>query len=298
MANSQPYPYTPITERPELRLPGDARVAVYVGLNVESYAADGPGPALLPAIANRAVDPINAGWRDHGPRVGIWRLSNVLADAGITPSVLLNSDVCAAYPQIISHGRERGWCWVAHGQSNSRFAGDAPPVLDVDSERAYLTEMVSTIATATGARPRGWLGPLGLSQTPNTLALLAELGLDYCLDYTSDDLPYQLDQSELISVPYTFEINDLPLVLRGGLTGSAFAQIITDQFDVLYAEGTTVPRVLPIAVHPFVAGQAFRAGHLARALRHITDHPHVWLTTTDELADWYRDAISPPMHRS
>lgn len=61
--------------------------------------------------------------------------------------------------------------------------------------------------------------------------------------------------------------------------------------SVLYAKGQTTARVLPIAVHPFVAGQAFRATHLARAIRHITSHDHVWLTTTVALADWYRDEL-------
>jgi len=48
--------------------------------------------------------------------------------------------------------------------------------------------------------------------------------------------------------------------------------------------------VLPIAIHPFVAGQAFRATHLHRALKHITDHDDVWLCTPDELAEWHTSA--------
>lgn len=286
--NDAEYPYSPIVDRPVWQLPGGARIAVYVGLNVETYDTNGPGPTLIPALANRDVDPINSGWRDYGPRVGIWRLSELLADVGITPSVLLNSGVCAAHPQIIEHGAEQGWCWVAHGRSNSQFAGPDAPNLGRDAERAYLTRIVADITAATGQRPRGWLGPLGLSQTRNTLGLLADLGCAYVLDWAADDQPFVLSQPGLVSIPYSFEINDLPPLMRSGLSGPEFAQTIIDQFDVLYAEGATQPRVLPIAIHPFVAGQAFRATHLHRALRHIADHDHVWLCTSDELADWYR----------
>lgn len=107
------------------------------------------------------------------------------------------------------------------------------------------------------------------------------------LDWSADDQPFPLAGSNLISVPYSFEINDLPPLMRSGLTGPEFGQKIIDQFDVLYAEGGGQPRVLQIVIHPFVVGQAFRATHLYRALQHITGHDHVWLCTSDELADWH-----------
>jgi allantoinase len=38
------------------------------------------------------------------------------------------------------------------------------------------------------------------------------------------------------------------------------------QFETLYREGETVPRVMAIAVHPFVTGQPHRIGALDAAL--------------------------------
>ena len=63
-----------------------------------------------------------------------------------------------------------------------------------------------------------------------------------------------------------------------------------DQFDQLYEEGAESLRVLGIGLHPFLAGQAFRARPLARAFSHIASHEDVWLATSDEIADWYLDA--------
>jgi hypothetical protein len=62
------------------------------------------------------------------------------------------------------------------------FAGEAPK-LSQEEERAYLRDVFEVIERATGSRPKGWLGPLGLSETYATPRLLAELGATYVLDW-------------------------------------------------------------------------------------------------------------------
>ena len=58
--------------------------------------------------------------------MGIWRLIESLDRHGVPASVLLNSDVCSRYPQIMQAGLDRNWAWLAHGRDNSTFqAGTA-----------------------------------------------------------------------------------------------------------------------------------------------------------------------------
>jgi hypothetical protein len=45
-----------------------------------------------------------------------------------------------------------------------------------------------------------------------------------------------------------------------------FEAMLRRQFDTLYREGETVPRVMAIAVHPFVTGQPHRISALDAAL--------------------------------
>jgi allantoinase len=45
-----------------------------------------------------------------------------------------------------------------------------------------------------------------------------------------------------------------------------FEAMLKRQFDTLYREGETVPRVMAIAVRPFVTGQPHRIGALDAAL--------------------------------
>jgi len=276
------YEYSPIIDRPKLTWPNGARVAFYVGLNVEHFELGKPSTSINTATASLQPDPLNHGWRDYGARVGIWRLAEIFDRVGIRPSVLLNSDVTRHYPQIIEAGRKRDWAWLAHGKNNSNLHSGLSP----EEEPGVLKDIVETIEQATGQRPKGWMGP-GLTETFDTPRLLKELGLTYVLDWTADDQPFPLNVPGMISVPYTLELNDINLFVFNSFTGPEFEQMVIDQFEQLYADSAESGRVMALALHPFVIGQAFRAGYLARALEHITSRPGVWSTTSDEIAEVY-----------
>jgi allantoinase len=61
------FDYSPIVEREPIRWPGDARVAFYVGLNIERFQVDRPSTSLNEATSALMPDPLNYGWRDYGP---------------------------------------------------------------------------------------------------------------------------------------------------------------------------------------------------------------------------------------
>jgi peptidoglycan/xylan/chitin deacetylase (PgdA/CDA1 family) len=281
-AENRLFDYTPITDRAPFSWPGGARVAAYIGLNVEHFLIDRPSTSIWPGTADLVPDALNYGWRDYGPRVGIWRMTESLDRYGIRASVLLNSMAASHYPQIIKAGAERNWAWLAHGQTNSVLHTG----LTLDEERRFLTEVTDTIAAATGRRPRGWMGP-GLTETFSTPGLLAELGYGYVLDWTNDDQPYPLNTPGMLSVPYSVELNDLMLSARG-ITGPEFTQMVKDQYEQLHADATRGGRVMALALHPFVTGQAFRAKYFDQALEFLSGQRDIWLTTSDEIAEHYR----------
>ncbi|ANZ41296.1 polysaccharide deacetylase [Lentzea guizhouensis] len=276
MTHNKLYDYSPIIDRPPLTWPNGARVAVYAGLNVEHFLLGAPSTSIWPGTADLTPDPLNHGWRDYGPRVGIWRTIDALDRHGLRASALLNSTAAQQYPRIIEAGVERDWAWLAHGETNSKLHTG----LARDEEREALAGIVGTIEQATGTRPRGWMGP-GLTETHHTPELLAELGLSYVLDWTADDQPFRLNVPGMISVPYSVELNDLMLLDR---SGPDFVRMVADQYEVLHAEGG---RVLALALHPFVTGQAFRHKYLDQALGHLAAAPDVWLTTSDDIAEHY-----------
>ena len=280
------YSYEPITERPRLELPGGAQLAVWLGVNIEYFELGKPGTSVAPETAQFVPDPLNHGWRDYGPRVGIWRLIKLLDKYGIRASVLLNADACHRYPQIVQAGVAREWAWLAHGRTNSLIHTG----LDEEFERAELEYMISTIEAATGVRPRGWIAP-AMTETFNTPRLLSELGFEYLGDWCADDQPFATNVPGLISVPYSVELNDVSMFLGKHLTGPQFYEMIVDQFEVLYEEGAESARVMCLALHPFL-NQPFRYRYLDRALEFITSHDKVWMATSDEIASWYTGAVA------
>jgi allantoinase len=276
------YDYSPIVERPRLVWPNNARVAFYIGLNLEHFAVDKPSTSIWGGTSHLVPDPLNYGWRDYGARVGIWRIIDALDKHEIRASVLLNSQAAERYPQIVRAGNERKWAWLAHGQTNSILHTDLTP----EHEREVLSDIVETISRTTGRRPHGWLGP-GLTETFGTPRLLKELGLTYVLDWTADDQPFALNVPGMISVPYSVEMNDIAVFVAKSTTGEEFYRAFVDQFDQLYADSAHSGRVMALALHPFVIGQPFRMKYLARALDYVAAHTGVWLTTSDDIAAHY-----------
>ncbi|TAN28386.1 MAG: polysaccharide deacetylase [Actinomycetota bacterium] len=278
------YDFWPITDRPMIEWPNGAKVAFWLGLNIEHYEVDKPSTSIFPGTAGLAPDPLNYGWRDYGPRVGLWRMADVMAKHGVRGSVLLNSDVCVRFPQIIELGNARDWVWLAHGKNNSIFQAG----FTEDEEREYLCQVVDTLVAGTDHSPKGWLGP-ALTETYNTPKLLAELGLTYVCDWCSDDQPFPLKVpgARMISVPYSIEVNDIPLFVGKSMSGDDFYRLVMDQLETLVESASPSGLVMSLAVHPFVTGQPFRLKYLDKILGEIAAARNVWLTTSDEIADFY-----------
>jgi len=280
--NHDLFSYSPIVARPRLEWPDGARVAFYIGLNIEHYHVDKPATSASQATVGLVPDPMNYGWRDYGVRVGIWRLIELLDRLGMVPSVLVNSEVCHHYPQIVEAGVERGWAWLGHGQTNSRLHAG----FEEAEERAYLTEMHDTIRQATGREPRGWLGP-AMTETFDTPRLLRELGYTYLLDWCNDDQPYPLTVEGMVSVPYSVELNDISLWVGRNLSGEDYVRWVTDHLDQLLEDGETTGRVMALPLHPFVVNQPARHRYLARVLEEVAGRDGVWVTTSDAIAEHY-----------
>ncbi len=231
-----PFPYSPIIRRPRLEWPNGARLALWVVPNIEFFSLEtrpgGLGPGKIPDIPTWAI-------RDYGNRVGVFRLMEVLDRYKIRATVALNSDICVHHPEIIEEGEKRRWEWMGHNQSNSRRLNEVP----AEEEPKLIHDTLDTIARASGKRPVGWLGA-GLQETWNTLDLLAAAGCEYVADWgPNDDQPYMMtvaDDQKIVSVPYSYNINDKQAFETFHMTPADFQDAICRQFDTLYREGADI----------------------------------------------------------
>lgn len=280
------FDFLPIVDRPPMKLPDNARVAVWVIPNVEHFLFDRPSTSITAVTTGLVPDVLNYSWRDYGPRVGFWRMLDVLNKHNIRGTAALNSEVCEHYPQLIKAGNDSGWEWMAHGKNNSQLLTKLEP----EEERTFVNEVIDTIEQGTGARPRGWLSP-ALSETHNTPDILAEAGIEYTANWVNDELPspVKVKQGSLISIPYSIEINDIPALLDLKQSGERFGKMICDTYDVLHEDGAKMPRVMAIALHPFLIGHPHRSTYFDKALQHIRDKGGAWFATGSQIVDWYRD---------
>jgi allantoinase len=278
------YDYSAITKRDAFELPGKARVALWLGINIEYFDIGGTEFATAGRFDSPPPDVFDYAPRDYGNRVGIWRLMELLDHHHLKASVLLNSDVCEHYPIIVEEGRKRDWEFLGHCTSNSILLGGKGEA----EERSIISTTLHVIEKSCGQRPLGWLSP-ALQETFNTPDILSEEGVKYVCDWCCDDQPFPMNvkKGTMISVPYSLELNDIPAFIDHHLTPAQFREMIVDQFDTLYREGAEQARVMCIALHPFLIGQPFRIGWLDKALKYIKGHEDVWFVRSRDIAAWY-----------
>ena len=278
--------FSPIFDRKPLHLPGNARVATWVIINVEEWDINEPmARTILPAPQGRSIIPDvpNYAWFDYGLRVGFWRLKEVLDRHRIRATVSLNASVCLSYPQVVEESLKSGWEIMGHGFIQRVI--NAEP-----DERDVIRRTIDTIREFTGSAPRGWMGP-GLAETFETPDILAEEGIEYVCDWVNDDQPYPLKvrSGRLVSIPYTLEINDIPIYLIQHHPSPEIFQRARDQFDTLYQEGKESARIMAISTHPYITGVPHRIRYYDRIFEYIKGHEGVLFMTGSQILDWYNE---------
>jgi allantoinase len=278
--------YRPSFARPALApFPGGARLALHVIVNVEVWDYERPMPrtALPPPAGGATVPDVpNFAWYQYGQRVGIWRLFETLQRHGARATLSINSSMCREYPQIVERAVAEGWEMMAHGVVQRTMA-------TVDDERAVIAEALGEIEAATGRRPRGWLGP-ALVETAETLDLLAAAGLEYCCDWgPADDLPFDLEVAagRMIAIPYPVETNDIVVYAVDKHASEELFTRCAAALETLSAESAREPRILALALHPYLTGTAHRIAILERILALARDRYGAVTLTASELVDWY-----------
>lgn len=275
---------------PVLRWPGGAHVAVSLVVNYEEGAE----------MAFEAGDPMNErigevlsvvppGRRDlgmeqvfaYGLRAGLPRFLDAFDRAGVKTTFWMCGRAVERTPalaqEVVRRGHEaacHGWVW----RPNADYT-------DIDEERAAILRATEAIEAATGVRPRGYF--CRGSASPNTRALLHEMGYGYDSNALDDDLPYRCPETGMLVLPYALDSNDMKFFHPNGfvLPGD-MADYVAAALDQLIDEGRRgVPRMLSVGFHLRICGRParFRAVEaiLADLARRGAD---VWVATRAEIA--------------
>jgi allantoinase len=278
-------PYEPIVNRRPFVLPNNARIAVWTIVNLENWLPENAMPrTVLPPPMGQALlpDVPNWCWHEYGMRVGYWRILEALQSRGLRATLALNGTVCKEYAAACKAALDAGWEFMGHGFVQK-------PMHRVDDQATAIQETINAIRDFTGKPPRGWESP-GLTETAETADLLAEAGIEYVADWVLDDqpVPIKTRTGNLVSVPYTVELNDVVMTAIQQHPSDEIVKRGRDQFDQLYKEGATIPRVMAISVHPYLTGAPHRIKYLAALYDYILSHDDVLMCTGEEILDIYK----------
>jgi peptidoglycan/xylan/chitin deacetylase (PgdA/CDA1 family) len=276
--------YSPISERPPLKLPDGKRMAVWVIVNVEEWDINSPMPRTVltpPAGGSPSPDIPNWAWHEYGNRVGFWRLLKTFDNFNIPAALAINGSAIAGYPAIVKAAKERNWEFMGHGFTQRNMQ-------KVENEREDIRKTADVIEKATGKRPRGWLGP-GLTETWETPDLLKQEGYDYVADWVLDDQPVWLKTktTPIVNIPYTQECNDVAMMLIQHHKASEYQERALDQFEQIYEDAADSARIMALVIHPYIMGAPHRAKYFRRIFEVIRQKPDVAFMTGEQILDWY-----------
>jgi peptidoglycan/xylan/chitin deacetylase (PgdA/CDA1 family) len=168
-------------------------------------------------------------------------------------------------------------------------AYDQMPIHKVEDQRGMINRSMDIIQRFTGKRPVGWLGP-GLTQTLDTPVLLVEAGVKYIGDWVYDDEPTVIRTAKgpLVTLPYTVEINDITMMIVQHHPSDYLLGRAKDQFDRLWLEGAKRPKIMALAIHPYISGQPHRIKYLEAIYDYVKGFDGVLHWNGEEILDWYR----------
>jgi allantoinase len=289
MALSDRIPYQASVDRPSLKLPNGARLAVWVCLNVEEWRIEGamPRTVLSPPMGQPLLPDVpNWSWHEYGMRVGFWRQFEALTRRGIPTTLAINGNVCSSYPRVATAAREAGFEFMGHGFLQG-------PMHKVENQRDAIRRTVDAISNFTGRPPRSWESP-GLTENEETLDALRENGIEYVADWVIDDLPQEIatPHGTITTVPYTVETNDIVVYALQQHASEQFLKTGRDQFDRLYQEGADNARIMAISIHPYITGVPHRIRYFEELLDYVLSHENVAFMTASDIGDWYTDAMA------
>jgi peptidoglycan/xylan/chitin deacetylase (PgdA/CDA1 family) len=280
-------PYSAIVDRPKLVLPGGGRIVVWTIVNLEVWDISKPmARQVIPAPTGAVLlpDVPNWSWHEYGMRVGFWRFHALYERLGMRPTLAINARVCEDYPRVAQACKDASWEFMGHSYQQG-------PIHKEEDQPAMIKRSLDVIEKFTGKRPVGWLGP-GLTQTYETPDHLAAAGIRYIGDWVYDDEPTEIrtEHGPLITLPYSVETNDIPMMVVQYHEADYWTRKCIDTFDRLYLEGAERPRIMAIAIHPYISGQPFRIKYLEAVYDYMARFPGVFHWNGEQILEWYLKA--------
>lgn len=281
-------PFRLSSDQPRLEPLNGKPLMVHLAMSVEYWPFDKPMPrGIVPAPHGAQPAPPdvpNFSWVEHGVRAGVPRLMRMLRQRGLPVSVVANAQVADIYPSLMEAVVDAGWELVGHGFFQRSLK-------TVEDEGDEIRRSLARLEQVSGKRPRTWLG-CGLGETFDTPDILKSEGVEFLHDWAVDDLPVWMRtrHGPLLALPYTFDLNDVPMYLVQGSSGDEIYKRVEATLATYDEELPDQCRVLTLSIHPHIVGAPHVAHHFGRALDLLMARDDVVFVTSSVMGDWFIQA--------
>lgn len=284
------YDWSMLTDRKAVTWKNDAKVAVWVNLNLQFFPLN-QAKTVVPVPGGMKMpypDLRHFSLRDYGNRIGVYRIFDALDKYNIEATIAINGTLVDRAAYLMDMIKERGHDLIGHGwQMDHLHTGD----IDKAEETEWVSATIDKLANRFQKPIRGWLSP-GRLQTVNTANILADSGIDYLCDWVNDDMPYafRTETKSITAMPLSNELDDFFIIGSNLHSEDSYAQQAIDAFDMLYAEAEEYGgRMLALNIHPWLMGQPHRIASLERIFSHINSKTDVWSASATEIHECWQD---------
>ncbi len=217
--------------------------------------------------------------RSFGPRVGIWRMLDLLARFGIKGTFFVPGVVAEKHPELLPAFVERGHEVGLHGY----FHEIVSHVSDQEFSAA-LDASIDIFRRQVGVLPAGFRSP-AWEMTAHMMAQLKSRGM-YDSSLSGFDNPYTI--ADVVEVPVQWALDDAVFFkfLGGGVDNWAPSpprQVLEgwiDEWETLHEDAG----LFMLTVHDWISGRGHRIRLLEKLLEHVCADSTAWVTTVGEVA--------------
>lgn len=221
--------------------------------------------------------------RHFGPRVGMARLTDLLARRGIKGTFYVPAVVAEDYPDMLPGLVEQGHEVGLHGYFHEIVADTS----DEEFTRVFEAS-IALFEKQIGRRPTGFRSP-AWEMTPHMLAEVKRMGF-YDSSLMGYDTPYTING--VTEVPVQWSTDDaIFFKFLGGTGNDSWPPFGTDQIlNAWREEWQALHRfgaLFMLTVHDWISGRAARIAMLEKLLEDVQQSDAVWIATVGEVAAYH-----------
>jgi peptidoglycan-N-acetylglucosamine deacetylase len=226
-------------------------------------------------------------WGQYGARVGIPRLSALLARHDVRASFYVPAVAALTYPD-----EQRALTAAGHEIGIHGWIHELNSVLPYEAERDLMLAAAETLTNITGVPPVGLRTP-SWDFSPSTLRIEKEMGLLYDSSLMADEDCYELlldgEPSGVVELPVEWVRDDAVYFMMNRFQAQRpytppadVFDIFRREFEAAHAEGG----LFQLTCHPHIIGYRSRIWILEELIRLARSKKHVWFATHAEVVRW------------